>query len=130
MAAHLLTQGKRAWEQYLEKDVLDPRLVRGAVASSWQRCRVLNVNPLLTSGDEAELARQLEQRRYEKEQLIRVARPFLRDLSYFVKGTNFQVILTDENGMLLEVAGDPRIVSWRSAKPARNRARRQVHCAR
>ncbi len=110
MAAHLLTQGKRAWEQYLEKDVLDPRLVRGAVASSWQRCRVLNVNPLLTSGDEAELARQLEQRRYEKEQLIRVARPFLRDLSYFVKGTNFQVILTDENGMLLEVAGDPRIV--------------------
>src|ERR1035437_1887437 len=83
MSTHLLTQGKKAWEQYLEKDVLDSRLVRGTVASSWQRCRGLNVNPLLTSGDEAEQLRHLEQRRYEKEQLIRVARPFLHDLSYF-----------------------------------------------
>jgi transcriptional regulator of acetoin/glycerol metabolism len=103
--------GKKAWEQYLEKDVLDPRLVRGAVASSWQRCRDLNVNPLLTSGDDAEELRQLEQRRHEKEHLIRVARPFLRDLSYFVGKTDFQVILTDENGLLLEVAGDARVAA-------------------
>ena len=108
MSTHLLSLGKKAWEQYLEKDVLDSRLVRGAVASSWQRCRVLNVNPLLISGDEAEELRQLEQRRYEKEHLIRVARPFLRDLSQFVGKSDFQVILTDENGLLLEVAGDPR----------------------
>ncbi len=66
---------------------------------------------MLTSGDEAEESRLLEQRRYEKEQLIRVARPFLRDLSYFVKGSDFQVILTDENGYLLEVAGDSRIAA-------------------
>jgi len=108
MSTHLLSLGKKAWEQYLEKDVLDSRLVRGPVASSWQRCRTLNVNPLLTSGDDAEELRQLEQRRYEKEHLIRVARPFLRDLSHFVGKTDFQVILTDENGLLLEVAGDAR----------------------
>jgi len=111
MSAQLLTQGKKAWEQYLEKDVLDSRLVRGAVASSWLRCRVLNVDPLLTSGDEAEESRLLEQRRYEKDQLIRVARPFLRDLSCFVQGSDFQVILTDENGLLLEVVGDARIAA-------------------
>src|SRR6266700_66915 len=111
MSAQQLTQGRKAWEQYLEKDVLDSRLVRGAVANSWLRCRNLNVNPMLTSGDEAEESRLLEQRRYEKEQLIRVARPFLRDLSYFVKGSDFQVILTDENGYLLEVAGDSRIAA-------------------
>ncbi len=111
MSAHLLTLGKKAWEQYLEKDVLDSRLVRTAVASSWQRCRNLNVNPLLTSGCDAEGSRLLEQRQYEKEQLIRVARPFLRDLSHFVSGSDFQVILTDENGMLLEVAGDARIAA-------------------
>jgi transcriptional regulator of acetoin/glycerol metabolism len=109
MSEHLLTQGKKAWELYFEKDVLDPRLVRGAIASSWQRCRTLNVNPLLTSGsDVIEETQLLEQRRYEREQLIRVARPFLRDLSYFVGGSDFQVILTDENGLLLEVAGDER----------------------
>ena len=110
MLAHPPELGRKAWEQYLEKDELDPRLVRDMVASSWQRCRLLHVNPLLSSGGEVELASQLEQRRSEKEQLIRVARPFLRDLSYFVSGTDFQVVLTDENGLLLEVAGDARIV--------------------
>jgi transcriptional regulator of acetoin/glycerol metabolism len=110
MLAHPPELGRKAWEQYLEKDELDPRLVRDMVASSWQRCRLLHVNPLLSSGGEVEQLRQLEQRRSEKEQLIRVARPFLRDLSYFVRGTDFQVVLTDENGLLLEVAGDARIV--------------------
>src|ERR1039457_1478444 len=108
MSEHLLTQGRKAWELYFEKDVLDSRLVRGAIASSWQRCRELNVNPLLTSGNDIEELHLLEQRRYEREQLIRVARPFLQDLSYFVSGSDFQVILTDENGVLLEIAGDER----------------------
>jgi transcriptional regulator of acetoin/glycerol metabolism len=108
MSEQFLTQGKKAWQQYFEKDILDPRIVRGAIASSWQRCRNLNVNPLLTSGNDIEELHLLEQRRYEREQLIRVARPFLRDLSFFVSGTDFQIILTDENGVLLEVAGDER----------------------
>jgi transcriptional regulator of acetoin/glycerol metabolism len=108
MSEHLLTQGRKAWELYFEKDVLDSRLVRGAIASSWQRCRELNVNPLLTSGNDIEELHLLEQRRYEREQLIRVAHPFLQDLSFFVSGSDFQVILTDENGVLLEIAGDER----------------------
>jgi len=108
MPEQFLTRGRRAWEQYFEKDVLDSRIVRGPIASSWQRCRSLNVNPLLTSGSDVEELQLLEQRRYEREQLIRVARPFLRDLSTFVKGSDFQVILTDENGVLLEIAGDER----------------------
>jgi transcriptional regulator of acetoin/glycerol metabolism len=110
MSAQLLSQGRKAWEQYLEKDILDERLVRGPVADSWQRCRSLNVNPLGSAGDYQSEERRLEQRRYEKEQLIRVARPFLGDLARFVSGSDFQVILTDENGYLLGIAGDARIV--------------------
>jgi transcriptional regulator of acetoin/glycerol metabolism len=110
MSAQLLSQGRKAWEQYLEKDILDERLVRGPVADSWQRCRSLNVNPLGSAGDYETEARRLAERRHEKEQLIRVARPFLGDLARFVSGSDFQVILTDENGYLLEIAGDARIV--------------------
>ena len=111
MSTQLLTQGKKAWEQYLEKDVLDPRLVRRSVASSWQRCRDLRLNPLSISGSEADELQKLEQRRHEKEQLLRVARPFLRDLAHFVQGSDFEVILTDEDGLLLEVAGDAHIAA-------------------
>jgi transcriptional regulator of acetoin/glycerol metabolism len=110
MSVQLLSQGRKAWEQFLEKEILDERLVRGSVASSWQRCRSLNVNPLGFAGDYQAEERRLEQRRDEKEQLIRVARPYLLDLARFVSGTDFQVILTDENGYLLEIAGDRGIV--------------------
>ncbi len=106
----LLSQGRRAWEQYLEKEVLDERLVRSSVASSWQRCRSLNVNPIGAAGDYDTELRRLEERRYEKEHLIQVAQPFLHDLAQYVSGTDFEVILTDENGYLLEIAGDSRIV--------------------
>jgi sigma-54 dependent transcriptional regulator, acetoin dehydrogenase operon transcriptional activator AcoR len=109
MSAHTLDLGKKAWHLYLEKDELDAQLVRDPVASSWQRCRTLHVDPLLASGEEAEQARLLDQRREEKQRLIRVARPFMRDLSYFVSGTDFQVVLTDENGLLLEVVGEAPI---------------------
>ena len=110
MSAQLVAQGRKAWEQFLEKEILDDRLVRSAVASSWQRCRNLNVNPIGAAGDFEAEERRLEERRYEKEHLIRVAQPFLRDLARSVSGTDFEVILTDENGYLLEIAGDPRIV--------------------
>ena len=110
MSVELLSQGRKAWEQYLEKEILDDHLVRSSVASSWQRCRSLNVNPIAPAANYEEEERRLEQRRYEKEQLIRVARPFLGDLARFVNGTDFQVILTDEHGYLLEIEGDPRIV--------------------
>lgn len=111
MSANLLSLGKKAWEQYLEKEVLDSRLVREAVAHSWQRCRDLHVDPLSFLGTETEEEHLLKQRRQEKEPLILVARPFMRDLVYFLNGSDFQVVLTDELGLLLEVMGDRRVVN-------------------
>jgi len=110
VSAPLLSQGRKAWEQYLEKEILDEQLVRSSVASSWQRCRSLKVNPISPAGDYDAEVRRLEQRRDEKEHLIRVAQPFLRELARCVSGTEFEIILTDEQGYLLEIAGDPRIV--------------------
>ena len=106
-----LNQARKALELYLEKGILDPQLVREEVAHSWQRCRELSLNPLISSRDESDPEQDLEKRRYEREHLIHIARPFLSDLARYVNQTNFQVILTDEDGMLLEVAGDPRIVA-------------------
>jgi len=112
MPPHLITLGKKAWELYLEKEVVDSRLVRAAVANSWQRCRELNVNPLLSAVSRSdEGARSLEERLFEKRQLIRIARPFMKDLYGFFSGSEFQVVLTDELGFLLEVVGDKAIVS-------------------
>ena len=106
-----LTLGRKAWELFLEKEVLDSRLVRTAVANSWQRCRTLNIDALHNSDPQDDGARNLEQRLCEKEQLTRIARPFMQDLHHFFSGSAFQVVLTDEDGFLLEVIGDKGIVS-------------------
>lgn len=110
MSAELVAQGRKAWERYLETDLLNDPLIPGAVATSWQRCRTLGVDPLASSGDFHAEELRLAQRRSEKQSLLRIAQPFLNDLARSISGTNFQVILADENGCLLEIAGDPRMV--------------------
>ena len=39
-----------------------------------------------------------------------MANPFLDMFHYFIKGTGFMVVLTDGNGMVLELQGDEKIV--------------------
>ena len=111
MSRHPLSLGKKAWELFLEKNILDPQLVRGEVARSWQRCRDLNVNPFQPVIQYCDRSRQLDERLYHKERLIRIARPFMRNLYNLVSGSAFQVVLTDEEGYLLDVIGDKAIVA-------------------
>jgi sigma-54 dependent transcriptional regulator, acetoin dehydrogenase operon transcriptional activator AcoR len=101
---------QKGWNRFVEEDVLDLELVRTAVANSWQRCRKQNVDPMGGKG-EAPSQLKLRERLYLKQHLLKVARPFMDNLYNFVKGSGFQVILTDEEGYLLEVLGDNEIVS-------------------
>ncbi|HVO20694.1 MAG TPA: sigma-54-dependent Fis family transcriptional regulator [Anaeromyxobacter sp.] len=110
MSSRNIASGKRAWERYVEGDVVDQRLVRAEVANSWRRCRELHVDPLHQPDGAADQSRSLQDRLYQKQQLLRVARPFLQDLSHFVSGTAFQVVLADEEGLLLESLGDAGIL--------------------
>jgi transcriptional regulator of acetoin/glycerol metabolism len=103
-----LAPGKRAWDLYFSNDFIDRRLVRPEIASSWQRCRELQVNPLQPPKGAANSS--FDDRVNQRQQLCRIARPFMRDLCYFISGTDFEVILADEDGLILEVLGDNKIV--------------------
>jgi PAS domain S-box-containing protein len=110
MSPHSLIVIQKAWNGYVENGVLDIQRIRPEVANSWQRCRNLSVDPYQ---DLAGSVNQLElrERLYNKQHLVKVARPFMDNLYNFVKGSGFQVVLTDEQGFLLEVLGDNDIVS-------------------
>jgi len=103
--------GRKAWEHYLDSDVVDERLVRSEVAESWRRCRELKVDPLQRADHAVDQTGLLHDRLLQKQQLVRAARPFIQDLAHFVTGSQFQVILADENGLLLEALGASRILS-------------------
>lgn len=109
MLAQTSPKAQEAWSRYVEDDRLDLQLVRAEVAASWQRCRSLAVNPF----DESEASidpSELRERLFQRQNLVKLARPFMENLYNFVRGSGFEVILTDESGVLLDVLGDKDIV--------------------
>jgi transcriptional regulator of acetoin/glycerol metabolism len=101
---------QNAWQQYIGGASLDVRHLSMEVASSWQRCHNLSVDPLYPecgSIDEP----QLKERLFQRQRLIKIVRPVMERLYDFVKNTGFQVVLSDETGFLLDVIGDPDVTT-------------------
>lgn len=110
MSPQLLVQTSGAWSWFVEGSDTGLELVRPEIADSWKRCRSLNVNPFeeVESGiNKLELRERLQR----KQRLINVSRPAMDNLFNFVRGSGFQVVLTDEQGYLLEVLGDSEIIA-------------------
>ncbi|HJV36279.1 sigma-54-dependent Fis family transcriptional regulator [Geomonas sp.] len=110
MSSNAVEVTPKAWNLYIENDILDLQQLRPEVANSWQRCRNLNINPYKEEDHVVSLP-ELREKLFSKQHLLKVARPYLDNLYNFVKGSGFQVVLTDEEGYLLEVMGDNDIVS-------------------
>ncbi len=110
MSQRSLVLVEKAWSQYVQNGELDLKILRPEVANSWQRSRNLKVDPFheVQSGINQS---ELRERLYAKHRLIKVARPFIENLYNFVRGSGFQVTLTDEFGFLLDVLGDPEITA-------------------
>ena len=98
-----------AWQQYIERGVLDVQRIRPEVGISWQRCRNLKLDPHPPLPDRINPI-ELRERLYKNQNLVKIARPSMENLYQFVRGTGFEVVLTDESGYLLEVLGDEKIV--------------------
>lgn len=101
---------RKIWCDFIEDNVIDPKSLRPEVASSWERCRDLQLDPyesLRADAGHLELRERTQQRR----QLVNIARPFMQNLYNFVRGSGFQVVLSDQDGYLLEVIGDSEILS-------------------
>jgi sigma-54 dependent transcriptional regulator, acetoin dehydrogenase operon transcriptional activator AcoR len=110
MSSESIVLTQKAWTQYVENDRLDVEVLRTEVANSWQRCRSLKIDPF-ESSDGGVNQLELRERLQRRQLLMKIARPFMDNLYNFVKGSGFQVVLSDESGFLLEVLGDSDIVS-------------------
>ncbi|MRR06445.1 MAG: sigma-54-dependent Fis family transcriptional regulator [Deltaproteobacteria bacterium] len=109
MTAQVIHLIEEAWNRYIANDVLDVHKLRPEIAHSWQRCRNFKVDPygrqdLDIDGSELKDVLQASQH------LIKIARPFIHNLYGFVKGSGFQVVLADNDGLIVEAVGDPEII--------------------
>jgi transcriptional regulator of acetoin/glycerol metabolism len=97
-----------AWEEFLSGHAPQPNALRSLIDDSWRRCLDVQVDPTRgqapTPVDEATLHSLQHQHREllaAGKQVMAMARDFLAE-------TNTIMILTDPNGMILGVEGDPR----------------------
>jgi len=101
---------QNVWQQYTHGASLDVCRLSPEIASSWQRCHNLSVDPHRLEHDCVDLP-QLSDRIFQRQHLVKIARPVMERLFNFVKNTGFQVVLSDETGLLLDVLGDSDVMS-------------------
>ena len=94
------------WERFLKTGDPNKCKARLQIVESWDRCYQEGLDPYednIHHGlDDLKLNKVLK----EKEKLIEAAKPFMSKLYRFFKGSGFFIVLTDENGCILEMLCD------------------------
>lgn len=98
------------WQHFISTRDARSSGVRSVVASSWERCRSYNIDPILNANTVV-VGTELAERIKNNQHLIKIARPFMEKIYAFLKGSGFQVVLTDAEGLILDVIGDPTIIN-------------------
>lgn len=95
-----------AWEQFVNTGVLDADRTRTEIMDSWHRCREAGVDPYGGCSSRVLQGKDLSKLLRSKRELVSVTRPFMENIYKFVAGSGFIVMLSDENGIILEALGD------------------------
>ncbi|WP_319548374.1 sigma-54-dependent Fis family transcriptional regulator [Desulfogranum marinum] len=94
------------WQAFIGSGERNLPFVRTQIFRSWNRCAEAGVDPLNIGLRDCIHGDKLAVALLEREELISVAHPFMADLYSIVSGTGFVVVLTNEQGYVLEIFGD------------------------
>lgn len=96
-----------AWERFLGGDNIPGNAVRGMVETSWRRCLKEGVDPVKSRASVTFDEDELDKLRQRNEDLIWAAKPTMAQARAFLSESQTLMILTDPNGAVLWVEGDP-----------------------
>lgn len=96
----------RVWRKFIKTGESSVCQIRSQIAESWARCYLKGVDPFNNKGHSRLSKEKLSRVLKEKESLIKIAKPFMANLHKFVKGSGFVVVLTNEEGYIMEMFGD------------------------
>src|SRR5208337_2733742 len=94
--------GKEAWNKFVTTGECVPA-VAPLIAQSWARCRALGHDPKRGPAVVVVEREDLEQRVARNRDLLTVAVPILDELQALVKDLGFLTLLTDSDGVILEM---------------------------
>lgn len=102
----------KAWESFLDrgKPVAPGGLVRSVIERSWQRSAVSGVDPRGRGSDLIVSSDEVDGLRRHHGGLLQAAGKTFERLAGILGETATMVVVTDHRGVIIDTAGDPRIV--------------------
>jgi PAS domain S-box-containing protein len=99
---------KEAWNRFVVTGEIDSG-VPSLISESWMRCKDLGFDPK-TPPNGAILAKvDVERRIVRNRDFLTVALPIVAELQALVKGSSFLTLITDNDGVILEMLCDQRL---------------------
>lgn len=95
------------WKQFIEGGY-DIGRIKIEVGDSWKRCRTMEINPYDKVPEIDTL--KLDKLMKKNQNLITVTTPFIKLVHQLIQGTGFIIVLTDQNGYVLDIKGDEQVV--------------------
>lgn len=99
---------KTKWREFVEEDKI-PKGIRPDILDSWIRCKVKGVNVKEGRGKEIDKD-QFNKILIENKELIEIAVPIIQDVIKLLNETNYSIVLTDKNAVVLRVIGNTEIM--------------------
>lgn len=96
---------QEAWKHFTETGDVDRR-VRSVISQSWVRCAKNHLDPKNQTSVPILNQKELNKRLELNKKLLNVSRPIMQELDELVEGTGYITLLTDKDGVILEVMCD------------------------
>ena len=93
------------WKEATTTGVISDELPL-SIANSWAKCIEKGVDPFLKTNPYLASTRELRERKNQQAELLSIASPMMKKMAKLVKGSEFLVVLADQDGYILEAHGD------------------------
>lgn len=116
------------WTNFIAGELHDTTYVRKEIRDSWKRSKHYGIDPLEFNCPYVP-ATDIEKRLGKNKSLITLVKPYMNKLVEIVKGSEFIVVLTDADGIVLESMGDEEILNKpESSHAGADRSEQAIGC--
>lgn len=119
---------ENAWIRYMESGEKNTNIIDDEIYESWDRSRVCGIDPFFQGKppvvDEHELERRLRKNRY----VFQIVEPFMEILFDSINKSEFAVMLSDREGVVIKVMCSPEMEEICSKTNLREGADRRTEC--
>lgn len=100
---------KSLWKDFIARHDIDAQSVRPDILESWKRC-LGRVDPFQKVNRKVSTEKEFSDLLERSRELLEIGGPVLDALYKFVEGSGFVAVLSDADGFLLKVIGDPEVM--------------------